>query len=98
MSALTEPTDGLDDAMKAKDIDKFHKAYVKLAAACDACHEEIGFGFIKIRTRVCRRSRPFRSSTSRFRASELVFPITAHSTAAAGLRRSIRFSSMPAAK
>jgi hypothetical protein len=49
MSAMTEPTDELDDAIKAKDIDKFQKAYVKLTAACNACHEETGFGFIKIR-------------------------------------------------
>ena len=43
------PTDDLDDAIKAKDIVKFHKAYARLTAACNACHEATGFGFIKIR-------------------------------------------------
>jgi len=46
---MTEPTDELDAAIKAKDLDKFHKAYAKLTAACNACHEATGFGFIKIR-------------------------------------------------
>ena len=49
MAIMTEPTDELDAAIKAKDIDKFHKAYVKLTAACNACHDASGFGFIKIR-------------------------------------------------
>jgi cytochrome c553 len=49
MAAMSEPADELDQAIKAKDIDKFHKAYVKLTAACNACHETTGFGFIKIR-------------------------------------------------
>lgn len=49
ISMMSEPTDELDAAIKAKDIDKFHKAYVKLTAACNACHEATGFGFIKIR-------------------------------------------------
>ena len=44
---MSEPSDELDQAIKAKDIDKFHKAYVKLTAACNACHEATGFGFIK---------------------------------------------------
>jgi hypothetical protein len=46
---MSEPTDELDQAIKAKDIDKFHKAYVRLTAACNACHDATGFGFIKIR-------------------------------------------------
>ena len=49
MSTMTEPTDELDEAIKAKDSIKFHNAYVKLTAACNACHEAEGFGFIKIR-------------------------------------------------
>ena len=49
MGAMSEPTDELDQAIKAKDSDKFHAAYVKLTAACNACHEATGFGFIKIR-------------------------------------------------
>jgi len=49
VSLMSEPTDELDEAIKAKDIDKFHKAFVKLTAACNACHDTTGFGFIKIR-------------------------------------------------
>jgi cytochrome c553 len=49
MAAMSEPSDELDQAIKAKDIDKFHKAYAKLTAACNTCHEATGFGFIKIR-------------------------------------------------
>ena len=49
VSMMSEPTDELDDAIKAKDIDKFQKSYAKLTAACNACHESTGFGFIKIR-------------------------------------------------
>jgi cytochrome c553 len=48
-SMMAEPTDELGDAIKAMDIDKFRKAYVKLTAACNACHEATGFGFIRIR-------------------------------------------------
>jgi hypothetical protein len=49
MSMMTPPTEDLDQAIKAKDIDKFHKAFSKLTAACNSCHEATGFGFIKIR-------------------------------------------------
>jgi len=48
-SMMSEPTDELDDAIKTKNIEKFRRAYVKLTAACNACHEATGFGFIKIR-------------------------------------------------
>jgi cytochrome c553 len=49
MSMMTEPADDLDDAIKAKDSAKFVKAFSKLTAACNSCHEAAGFGFIKIR-------------------------------------------------
>ena len=49
MSAMTQPNDDLDQAIKAKDSAKFAKAYSKLTAACNSCHEATGFGFIKIR-------------------------------------------------
>ena len=49
MSAMTQPNDDLDQAIKAKDSAKFTKAYSKLTAACNSCHEATGFGFIKIR-------------------------------------------------
>jgi cytochrome c553 len=49
MSMMTPPADDLDDAIKAKDSAKFAKAFSRLTAACNACHEATGFGFIKIR-------------------------------------------------
>jgi cytochrome c553 len=49
MSMMTPPADDLDEAIKAKDSAKFVKAFGKLTAACNSCHEEAGFGFIKIR-------------------------------------------------
>ena len=49
MSTMTPPADDLDDAIKAKDSAKFVKAFSKLTAACNSCHEATGFGFIKIR-------------------------------------------------
>ena len=49
MSMMTPPADDLDEAIKAKDSAKFVKAFSKLTAACNSCHEATGFGFIKIR-------------------------------------------------
>jgi cytochrome c553 len=49
MSTMATPADDLDDAIKAKDSVKFTKAFSKLTAACNSCHEATGFGFIKIR-------------------------------------------------
>ncbi len=49
MSIMTTPADDLDEAIKAKDNTKFSKAFTKLTAACNSCHEATGFGFIKIR-------------------------------------------------
>jgi hypothetical protein len=49
MSEMKPPADDLDEAIKAKDSAKFAKAYSKLTAACNSCHEATGFGFIKIR-------------------------------------------------
>ena len=48
-SMMTPATDDLDDAIKAKDEQKFTKAFGKLTAACNSCHEAAGFEFIKIR-------------------------------------------------
>jgi cytochrome c553 len=48
-SMMTPATNDLDDAIKAKDEQKFTKAFGKLTAACNSCHEAAGFGFIKIR-------------------------------------------------
>jgi hypothetical protein len=49
MSMMSEPANDLDDAIKTKDSAKFVKAFSKLTAACNSCHEATGFGFIKIR-------------------------------------------------
>lgn len=49
MSMMTPAADELDDAIRAKDAAKFTSAFGKLTAACNACHEATGFGFIKIR-------------------------------------------------
>jgi predicted secreted protein len=49
MSAMTGPADELDEAIKAKDSAKFVKAFSKLTAACNSCHEATDVGFIKIR-------------------------------------------------
>jgi cytochrome c553 len=49
MSVMTPEADEVDKAIKAKDSANFRKAFSKLTAACNACHEQTGFGFIKIR-------------------------------------------------
>jgi cytochrome c553 len=49
MSVMTQAADDLEDAIKAKVSAKFVTAYAKLTAGCNACHEQTGFGFIKIR-------------------------------------------------
>jgi hypothetical protein len=49
MSVMGPPADELDEAIKAKDSAKFVKAFSRLTAACNSCHEESGFAFIKIR-------------------------------------------------
>jgi cytochrome c553 len=49
MSQMKPPAEDLDEAIKAKDSAKFSKAYSRLTAACNSCHEATGFGFIKIR-------------------------------------------------
>jgi cytochrome c553 len=49
MTMMTPAADDLDDAIKERDSAKFSKAFTKLTAACNSCHEATGFGFIKIR-------------------------------------------------
>ena len=49
MKMMTPPTDEVENAIKAKDSAKFSAAYSKLTAACNACHNATGFGFIKMR-------------------------------------------------
>jgi|HubBroStandDraft_1064217.scaffolds.fasta_scaffold684404_1 hypothetical protein len=50
MSTLTQPADELGDAIKAKDGAKFTKAFERLTAECNTCHQAAGLGFIVIRT------------------------------------------------
>lgn len=49
MTMMTPTTDEVENAIKAKDSVKFRKAYSKLTAECNTCHESTGFGFIKMR-------------------------------------------------
>ena len=49
MSMMTPAADELDKAIEAKDSAKFVKAFSKVTAACNSCHEATGFGLITIR-------------------------------------------------
>ena len=49
MTMMPPAVDEVDNAIKAKDSSKFSKAYSKLTAACNTCHEATGFGFIRMR-------------------------------------------------
>ena len=49
MAVMTPAADEVDNAIKAKDSVKFSKAFSKLTAACNTCHEATGFGFITMR-------------------------------------------------
>lgn len=49
MSTLTPPADEVGSAIKAEDSAKFTKAFKRLTAACNGCHEKAGFGFIAIK-------------------------------------------------
>lgn len=46
---IIQPASELDRAIEAKDSAKFAKAFYKLTAACNGCHEAAGLGFIVIR-------------------------------------------------
>lgn len=49
MTGLRPAADEVEDAIKAKSNAKFSKAFGKLTATCNACHDATGFGFIKMR-------------------------------------------------
>ena len=49
MDTMNPAAEDLDKAIKAKDGAKFTSAFGTLTAACNNCHEAVGFGFIKIR-------------------------------------------------
>jgi hypothetical protein len=46
---IIQPASELDSAIEAKDSTKFAKAFDKLTAACNGCHEAASLGFIVIR-------------------------------------------------
>jgi hypothetical protein len=46
---IIQPASELDNAIEAKDSAKFAKAFDKLTAACNGCHEAARLGFIVIR-------------------------------------------------
>lgn len=48
MAMLTEPTKNVAEAIAAKDVEKFSKAYGDMTAACNACHQAIDRGYIVI--------------------------------------------------
>jgi cytochrome c553 len=49
MTMIAPEVEEVANAIKAKDSVKFSEAYSKLTAACNACHEATGFGFITMR-------------------------------------------------
>ena len=49
MDTMKPAADELDKAIQAKNSAKFASAFGRLTAACNACHEDTGLGFIKIR-------------------------------------------------
>jgi cytochrome c556 len=49
MTMMTPATGEVESAIKAKDSGKFSKAFSKLTAECNSCHQSTGFGFIKMR-------------------------------------------------
>jgi cytochrome c556 len=49
MDTMKPTAEDLDKAIRTKDSAGFTRAFVKLTAACNTCHEATGFGFIKIR-------------------------------------------------
>lgn len=46
---IIQPANELDNAIEEKDSAKFAKAFYKLTAACNGCHEAARLGFIVIR-------------------------------------------------
>ena len=47
-AATAGPVQSIHDAIEAKDSTRFAKAFNDLTAACNACHQAIGRGFIVI--------------------------------------------------
>lgn len=38
----------VDNAIKAKDLKAFNKAYIDAIAGCNGCHQAMGYGFIEV--------------------------------------------------
>jgi hypothetical protein len=49
MGMLEQPEDEVGRAIEAKNAGEFTKAFGRLTAVCNSCHEGTGFGFIQIR-------------------------------------------------
>jgi cytochrome c553 len=49
MGMLEQPVGEVGDAIEAKDSANFAKAFGRLTAACNSCHEATGFRFVEIR-------------------------------------------------
>jgi hypothetical protein len=49
MGMLEQPEDEVGRAIEAKSSGDFTKAFGRLTATCNSCHEGTGFGFIQIR-------------------------------------------------
>jgi hypothetical protein len=49
MTKMTEPAEEIRKSIEAKDVTQFARAFEGLTAACNACHQSIGVGFIDIR-------------------------------------------------
>ncbi|MBY0381744.1 MAG: hypothetical protein K2W78_07510 [Xanthobacteraceae bacterium] len=50
MATLSKPTKAIGDAIAEKSVAKFTQAFAMLTAACNACHQSIGRGYIVIQT------------------------------------------------
>ena len=49
MTTLAKPAAALDAAIRKQDSEQFARAFRTLTAACNACHEAQGVGFIRIK-------------------------------------------------
>jgi hypothetical protein len=45
---MNSPLDGLEHAIKARDLNLFEQSFDNLTAACNACHQATEFGFNKV--------------------------------------------------
>ncbi len=50
VTTMERPVEALADAIAAKDVHRFTRAYGTLTVACNACHQSIGRSFVVLRT------------------------------------------------